>query len=135
MSSLSDKTILVVDDDKDTLNYIADIISIMDKITVYTASCGSEAIKILEERIGGVNLLLSDVVMPGMSGIELAKSLVEKFPTTKVILMSGLIQPSLTTENIVGHENGFIRKPFSGRTLTNHVKRALEELKERQPTS
>ena len=132
MSNVSDRTILVVDDDKDTLNFIADLITSMGgPVTVYTASCGPEAIKLLEDHIDSVDLLLSDVVMPGMSGVELAKSLADKDPRAKVILMSGLLQPSLTSGNGALYEKGFIGKPFSGKTLTNHVKKALDELEGR----
>ena len=127
MPSLSNRTILVVDDDKDTREFVAEKISKMGP-TVYTASCGSEAIKLLEDQIDSVDLLLSDVVMPGMTGIELAESLANKAPGTKVILMSGFMQPSLTFGNAAKYEKGFIRKPFSGKTLANHVKKALDEL-------
>jgi two-component system cell cycle sensor histidine kinase/response regulator CckA len=127
MSGVSGKTILVVDDDKDIREYIAEQISGMGQ-TVYTASCGSEAMKLIEDQIGNLDLLLSDVVMPGMSGIELAESLADKEPGVKVILMSGFLQPSPDFGNAARYEKGFIRKPFSGKTLTNHVKKALDEL-------
>ncbi len=127
MSGVSGRTILVVDDDKDIREFIAEQISKMGQ-TVYTASCGSEAIKLIEEQIDSLDLLLSDVVMPGMSGVELAKSLADKKPGVKVILMSGFLQPSPTFGNAAEFQQGFIRKPFSGKTLTNHVKKALDEL-------
>ena len=130
MTIVAGRTVLVVDDDKDTLNFIADLISSMEKITVYTASCGPEAIKLLEDQIDNVDILLSDVVMPGMSGVELAGSLADKDPKTKVILMSGCLQPSPTFGNAAEYEKGFIRKPFSGKTLTNHIRKALDELED-----
>jgi two-component system cell cycle sensor histidine kinase/response regulator CckA len=126
MSGVSGRTILVVDDDKDTLEFIAEQISKMGQ-TVYTASCGQEAIKLLDNQIDSLDLMLSDVVMPGMSGIELAESLADKEPGVKVILMSGCLRPSFTFGNAAKDEKGFIRKPFSGKTLTNHVKKALDE--------
>ena len=126
MSGVSGRTILVVDDDKDIREFIAEQISRMGQ-TVYTASSGSEAMKLIEEKIGSLDLLLSDVVMPGMSGVELAESLADKESGAKVILMSGFLQPSPTFSNAAKYEQGFIRKPFSGKTLVNHVKRALDE--------
>ena len=127
MSGVSGRTILVVDDDKDIREFIAEHISKMGQ-TVYTASCGSEAMTLLEDQIDCLDLLLSDVVMPGMSGVELAESLADKKPGAKVILMSGFLQPSPDFGNAAKYEKGFIRKPFSGKTLVNHVKRALDEL-------
>ena len=126
MTAISGKTILIVDDDQDTLKFVAEKISKLGP-TVYTATCGAEALKLIEEQIDGLDLLLSDVMMPGMSGIELAESLAVKTPETKVILMSGCLQPTPAFNNAAEYEQGFIRKPFSGKTLNNHVRRALSE--------
>ena len=128
MSSFSNRTILVVDKDEGTIEFITKEISKMG-LDVHTATCGDDAIKIFDDLNGEVDIVLSDVVMPGMSGMELVESIAQKVPGTKAIMMSGFMRPATLCDNKAEYEDGFIRKPFSGKTLQKHIKKALTELK------
>lgn len=121
------KTILVVADDPRTRSFVTECITKMGQ-QVVAATSGEEALKIIHNQEVEVNLLLSDVTMPGLNGIELAKSIVAKTPSTKVIFMSGCMQPAVSFTETAKYENGFILKPFSRKTLASHVKKALLEL-------
>lgn len=127
MSPSRPKIILVVDDDRNTRIFVQEKLKTLGQ-KVIAATNGSEALAIIKDRGGKLDLLLSDVEMPEMNGIELAEALVNEAPAAKVILMSGCLKPSPKTANRASYEKGFIQKPFSGKTLVSHVKRALTEL-------
>ena len=124
----NNKTILVVADDPHTRSFVMECIADMGQEAV-SATSGEEAMKIIHNQEMEINLLLSDVAMPGINGIELAKTIFEKTPSTKVIFMSSCLQPASYFTKNAKYENGFIQKPFSRKTLATHVKKALIELR------
>lgn len=126
MNKQNGKIVLVVDDDQHTLSFVSKRVAQMGQ-KVFSAASGEEAMELIHNQGVEVDLLLSDVVMPGMDGIKLAKTLVANSPETKIIFMSGCIKPALSSES-AKYERGFIQKPFSGKTLAIHVKKALDEL-------
>lgn len=126
MTERTRKTIMVVDDDRHTLDLVTECLNQMGQ-EVFAASSGEEAMELIGRLGIKIDLLLSDVVMPGINGIELARRLVTDAPATKIIFMSGYMKPALTSENSIQPENRFLQKPFSGKTLVNCVKQALAE--------
>jgi two-component system cell cycle sensor histidine kinase/response regulator CckA len=126
------KIILVVGDDQPTLGFVTKSVAKKGR-KILSATSGEEALAIIGKHGATVALLLSDVVMPGMNGIELARSVTAKAPETKIILMSGCLQPAVFFANTAKYEKGFIQKPFSRKTLENHVKKALRELSREDP--
>lgn len=127
MAPNSPKIIMVVDDDRFIRAFVQDRITSMGH-RVYSAADGSEALKMVRDLGLEVNLLISDVLMPGMNGLELAKMMLAAAPDAKIIFMSGCVQPALISANSAKYKGGFIRKPFSGKTLVDHVKKAVDEL-------
>ena len=121
------RTIMVVDDDEITLEFIVDHLKDMGQKVIF-ATDGSEALKIIKKRKNKPDLLLSDIALPGLNGVELAHSMFHESPDTKIILMSGIMQPALKTGTKDGPDQGFLKKPFCGKTLTSHIRKALEEL-------
>jgi CheY-like chemotaxis protein len=132
MAVQSKITVMVVDDDCHTLNFVTECLSQMGQ-EVYSAASGEEAIELIRKLRVKIDLLLSDVIMPGITGIELARRLVADTPATKIIFMSGYMKPALTSENSGNRESGFLQKPFSGKTLINHIKQVLAELPPNTP--
>jgi len=92
---------------------------------VLRAADGREAVKILEEQEGRIDLLIADVVMPGMGGKELAAVLLEKCPGMKVLYMSGYTDNAATKHGILEKGRFFLQKPFTSSGLRNKVKEAL----------
>jgi len=115
------KTILVVDDDAIVLDIVEAFVE-QQGHKVLCAQCGHEALKLANEHNGKLDLLLTDVIMPNMNGMDLAKTMVRNNPDLKVIFMSGCLQPAIDSPN------AFIQKPFSHKTLTNHIKKAFSEM-------
>ena len=120
------ETILVVEDDQSVRELAANLLSAYG-YTVLKAGTGQEALDILSEREGEVHLFLIDVVLPDMSGRELAEGLTSRSLHTKVLYMSGY------TENVIVHHGvlekgiGFIQKPFSPESLARKVREVLDE--------
>jgi len=91
-----------------------------------TAESGDQALQLLAEFGEPVNLLITDVVMPGMNGRELATEVTRRHPETAVLYTSGY------TENIIVHhgvlEDGlqFLGKPYSFRALATRIRQILD---------
>jgi PAS domain S-box-containing protein len=88
--------------------------------TVLEAKNGVEALKIGRKYVGGIDLLLTDVVMPEMGGHELAQQLVRERPGIKVVYISGY------TGQLPGMKTFFLMKPFTRDALTQKIREALE---------
>ena len=82
------ETILVVDDDDSIRRLILDTLQPLG-YNVITASCGMEALEKCEQSEKKIDLVLSDVIMPGMNGRQLAEAMHDQCPHVKSVLMSG----------------------------------------------
>ena len=79
-----------------------------------------------EEHEGSVQLLLSDVVMPGMSGKELADRLKDLKPDLKVLFISGYTDNAIVHQGILDKEVAFLHKPFAPQGLAKKVREVLD---------
>src|SRR5579863_5571107 len=102
------ETILVVDD---TLMILKVVVAILNNanFNVLEARSGEEAIKVATEHTGKIDLLLSDVQMPSMTGPELGQTLKKLRPDLRIMLMSGLTGGSLL---VLNYGWAFLEKPF-----------------------
>lgn len=119
------ETILLVEDEAN-LRYLARQFLEKQGYRVIEAADGAVAMQIAVAHEGMIHLLLTDVIMPGMNGRELAQRISELRPNTKVLYMSGY------TENVIGH-NGtldagvrLLQKPFNLRDLKSKVREVLD---------
>ena len=119
------ETILLVEDEAN-LRYLARQYLEKQGYKVIEAADGAVAMQIAVAHEGIIHLLLTDVIMPGMNGAELAQRISEIRPNVKVLYMSGY------TENVIGH-NGtldagirLLQKPFNLRDLKNKVREVLD---------
>jgi PAS domain S-box-containing protein len=94
--------------------------------TVLVASDGGEALQALERHDSPVHLLLTDVVMPGMNGRELAARMREAHPEVKVIYTSGHTEDALIRHGIEADAAHFLRKPYTHEDLTRAVRVVLD---------
>jgi CheY-like chemotaxis protein len=118
-------TILVVDDQEGVRILIRRQLGEYGH-TVLEASDGAEALHLLRRRNGKVGLVLSDVVMPGMNGTELAAVICNEFPGVPVVLMSAYAPAGLTRVGFQGAIVPVLRKPFEESQLKELVEVALE---------
>jgi two-component system, cell cycle sensor histidine kinase and response regulator CckA len=123
---MESKTILVVDDE-DKMRKILRLGLTGQGLTVLEAAGGDEALRVCKDYPGSIHLLLVDVVMPGMSGVELAPQIMALRPDIKVILMSGYRDDHILLNAALNPNTPFFHKPF---TLEDLVKKIRELLKD-----
>jgi CheY-like chemotaxis protein len=92
---------------------------------VQCAEDGYSALELARKQRGAIDLLISDVVMPGMSGIELTRSLVALYPQLAVLLVSGYAGDEIMLLGELGEHVQFLQKPFDATTLTSAARTAL----------
>jgi len=121
------QTILVVDDEQDLRSLVANVLGEYG-YKVITAANAAKAITMLEKMDAPPDLLLTDVVMPGMSGPMLADQLLAKFAGARVLFMSGYDERQIVQRYVVEKGFALIIKPFQLHNLCAAVKKALEPL-------
>ncbi len=119
------ETVLVVEDEDGVRALVRDILQ-ASGYTVLAASHGAEALAVSERHAAPIHLLLTDVVMPEMSGRELAQQLVTLRPTTKVLFMSGYTANAVVHHGVLDPNTEFLQKPFTAAVLTRRVREALD---------
>ncbi|MES1175282.1 MAG: response regulator [Myxococcales bacterium] len=94
--------------------------------TVLDASNAGEAFLLCEQHIGRIHLLLSDVVMPKMSGPALAARLVQDYPEMKVLCMSGYTDDAAVRHGLLDADFAYLQKPITVESLTVKVRNVLD---------
>jgi DNA-binding NtrC family response regulator len=94
---------------------------------VLAARQGAEALLMCKQHKGPIHLMLTDVVMPGMNGHELAKRLESLHPEMKVLYMSGYTDDAIVHHGVLGKGMNYIQKPFTVNGLTKKVREVLEQ--------
>jgi two-component system cell cycle sensor histidine kinase/response regulator CckA len=120
----SKATILVVEDDSGIRELTARVLSRYGYV-VLTASGGDEARAVCERHDGAIDLLLSDVVMPGMSGPQVAEMLTALRPQLKVVYMSGYTDDAILRHGVMVRDMPFLQKPFTPQRLHNKILEVL----------
>lgn len=119
------ETVLVVEDDKTILNLVRKILK-MYGYNVLEAQDGEDALKVSEAHEDPIHLMLTDVVMPGMNGRELAERIRLLYPNTKVLFMSGYTDDAISHLGVLEPGMEFIEKPFSPESLALKVRKTLD---------
>jgi two-component system cell cycle sensor histidine kinase/response regulator CckA len=120
------QTILVVEDEASVRNLVASALR-ADDYRLLLASSAEEAIQMIESTSEHIDLLLTDAIMPGRSGVELADTLLAQRPGLRVIIMSGYTEDTL--EGFDGRIE-FLQKPFAPRELRRRIREALSHVGE-----
>ena len=125
VSSSGTETILLVEDSAG-LRKLATRVLAPAGYTVLGAATGEEALRLLERHAAPVHLLLSDVVMPGMSGRDLAERLAQTHPGMKVLYMSGYTGDAIVRHGVLEAKVPFLNKPFTAAALLRKVREVLD---------
>jgi PAS domain S-box-containing protein len=96
---------------------------------ILEAANGDEAITLAARHEGTIHLLLTDVIMPGMSGREVATRLLESQRSLKVLFMSGYTDDAIVHQGVLDESANFIQKPFSPDQLACKVRAVLDQEK------
>jgi PAS domain S-box-containing protein len=119
------ETVLVVEDENLVRELAATILDGLG-YTVLTAASAGEALSVAREHQGEIRLLLTDVVMPGMSGVELARQVTSQYPGIRAAFMSGHVPGSRSRSEPTGPDEVLISKPFTVSSLGSTVREALD---------
>ncbi|HSH21097.1 MAG TPA: ATP-binding protein [Candidatus Caenarcaniphilales bacterium] len=120
-----DETVLVAEDDPTVRALVSQVLRRLG-YRVLEAAAPSQA-QLVAERYGGpIHMLLSDVIMPGMRGPELARRLAEVRPEMRVLFMSGYTDDAVLADGILEGEGEFLEKPFTATTLGRRVRSVLD---------
>ena len=117
-------TILVVEDETHVRELAYDILTATG-YRVLSARNGVEALQRCAQNPGAIDLLLTDVVMPGMSGQQLALWVMRRWPHMKVLYMSGYTDEMLNRHGVLDPSIAIVEKPFSPESLTRKVYEVL----------
>jgi PAS domain S-box-containing protein len=117
-------TVLVVEDQEEVRRLVCYLLQEFG-FHVLAGADGAEALRIVEGHQGAIRLLLTDVVMPGMNGRELAARLTALHPDTKVIYMSGYSDEIIGQSGIIDRSVAYLPKPFTEESLSRVLRQAL----------
>ena len=123
--SRGSETVLLVEDEQQVREVARGILR-RHGYTVIEAANGGEALLLCEAHEGPIHLLLSDVVMPGMSGPVVAKKLAGIRPAMKVLCMSGYTDDAAVRHGVIAAAFAYLQKPFTVETLTKKVRDVLD---------
>jgi CheY-like chemotaxis protein len=123
-ASLASETILLVEDDSSVRRLVHRVLS-QRGYRVLSARSGTEAISLVADHKEPISLLLTDVVLPGMDGCDLARSLVAAQPTLKVIYMSGYTAEAVLHLGPSEQQATLIEKPFAVADLLHQIRSVL----------
>ena len=118
------ETILIVEDQSEVRIFAARVLRSYN-YTVVEAADAEEALKVFEETPIPIDLIVTDVVMPGASGPELMDRLKERHPAIKVLFMSGYTEHVTMQNGSIGTDSPFVEKPFTAERLAAKVREAL----------
>ena len=121
-----DETVLVVEDE-DAVRRLSERILRTAGYRVLTAANAGEALLLVEKHGSRIDLLLTDVVMPQLSGRELAQRLAQARPDMRVLYMSGYTDGAIVHQGVLDAAVRLISKPFNAADLTRSVREVLDE--------
>ncbi len=119
------ETVLLVEDEPQVRELVLSVLRARG-YHVLCADDGGEALRVEEGHAGRIHLLLTDVVMPGMSGRELAAHMTALRPEMKVLFMSGYTDAAVMRHGVVAPGSAFLQKPFALEDLLQRVRSLLD---------
>ncbi|GAB4545090.1 MAG: hypothetical protein Kow0063_39000 [Anaerolineae bacterium] len=120
-----DETILVVEDNEFVRELVRRALE-GHGYTLLEAQDGPAALQLAARHSGPIHLLLTDVVMPGISGGDLARELAGARPDLKILFMSGYAEEAITHHGLLAPGTEFLQKPFSASVLLRKVREVLD---------
>lgn len=119
------ETIFLVEDDQQVRDLTQSVL-VNNGYSVLVAANGPEVAKTCEQYPNAIHLLLTDVVMPGINGREVARQVSARWPNARVLYMSGYTANSIVHHGVLDEGTFFLPKPFTPSALTNKVREVLD---------
>ena len=120
------ETILLVEDEPAILHMAKAILTKLGYSVIFAITPG-EALRLAHEHNNKIDLLMTDVVMPEMNGLDLAEKLLSIYPDIKYLFMSGYTANVISSHGILDKTMSFIQKPFSSKDLAEKLREVLEK--------
>jgi len=120
------ETVMVVEDEP-ALMMLTKMMLEKLKYSVLTAGTPDEAISLADEHEGEIQLVITDVVMPGMNGRELSERLQALYSDMRILFMSGYTADVIAHRGVLNEDVNFIQKPFSMKDLSIKVRSAMDD--------
>ncbi len=120
------ETVLLVEDEESVRQLVRETLE-SKGYKVLEADNGEAALRIVSNYSDKIDMLITDVVMPGMSGRELSARLCASRPQTKVLYLSGYTEDAIGHEGVVDPDTAFLQKPFTLQMLSRKVREVLGE--------
>jgi two-component system, cell cycle sensor histidine kinase and response regulator CckA len=124
--AIGSETVLLVEDEESVRQLVRETLE-SKGYKVLEAENGEAALQIVSDYSGKIDVLITDVVMPGMSGRELSARLCASYPETKVLYLSGYTEDAIVHEGVVDPDTAFLQKPFTLQMLSRKVREVLGE--------
>ena len=118
------ETVLLVEDEESVRQLVRETLASRG-YHVIEAENGQSGLALANAHAGSIDLIITDVVMPGMSGRELADQLVAKRPEIKVLYLSGYTEDTIVSEGTIESGKAFLQKPFTLHSLSRKVREVL----------
>ncbi|MCG6538306.1 MAG: response regulator [Syntrophales bacterium LBB04] len=118
------ETILLTEDEEIVRDWVLKALQRLG-YTILHAANGQEALRLLQNYQGRIDLLMTDIVMPGMNGRELADRLLKLHPETKVLYTSGYTENVIVHHGVVEEDLNFLGKPYTLQQLSEKVRTVL----------
>jgi two-component system, cell cycle sensor histidine kinase and response regulator CckA len=118
------ETILLVEDEESVRQLVRDTLTAKG-YKVIDAENGEAGLAAAKSHKGKINLVITDVVMPGMGGRELVKQLATTHPGTKVLYLSGYTEDAIVSDGSIEKGTAFLQKPFTLQNLSRKVREVL----------
>jgi CheY-like chemotaxis protein len=119
------ETILLVEDSESVQKLICAVLA-QQGYTVLTAGDGESALRLLHQHQGPLHLLMTDVVLPGMGGPEIAAQVSQARPGIKVLFCSGYTERGVIENGALASGSAFLQKPFTPESLGRKIRDVLE---------
>ena len=120
------ETLLIVEDQDEVRHFVVGVLKSLG-YKVMEFGTGSEALLAVEQHVGPIHLLLTDVVMPGMNGKELAGRVKLLRPEIRVVYMSGYAADVISQRGLLDPGVQYIAKPFSRDALAARIRETLDQ--------
>jgi two-component system, cell cycle sensor histidine kinase and response regulator CckA len=120
------ETVLLVEDEETLRGLLRETLE-GNGYAVLAARDGAEALQVADEHAGPIHLIVTDLVMPGMTGRRVAETIALARPEMKVLCISGYSQEAVARLGVLGRSSGFLGKPFTPEGLLRRVRQLLDD--------
>jgi len=121
------ETILLVDDEESLRAVVTQFLSQELGYNLLSAGSAEEALDLAESYSGNIDLLLTDILLPGMSGSELAEKMLSSYPGVRIMYISGYADQNLESYGISTSKIMLLQKPFSIKSLAAKLRELLDK--------